>query len=67
MAFSLHNYDGAALAHTGGPQFQHGRHAADARGMNPSIQQKNHVSALILASGLGKWLSTFADEHTTEA
>jgi len=38
-----------------------------ARGADPAMEQKNHVTALILASGLGRWLSTFADEHTTEA
>jgi len=37
------------------------------RGADPSLEQKNHVTALMLAAGLGRWLSTFADEHTTEA
>jgi ankyrin repeat protein len=31
------------------------------------MEQKNHVTALMLAAGLGRWLSTFADEHTTES
>jgi uncharacterized protein len=36
------------------------------RGADPSIEQKNHVTALMLAAGLGRGLSTFADEYTTE-
>jgi ankyrin repeat protein len=38
-----------------------------ARGADPAMEQKNHVTALMLASGLGRGLSTFADEYTTEA
>src|SRR5204862_2729336 len=30
------------------------------RGADPSIEQKNHVTALMLAAGLGRGLSTFA-------
>jgi ankyrin repeat protein len=38
-----------------------------ARGADPAMEQKNHVTALMLAAGLGRGLSTFADEYTTEA
>src|SRR5712671_2229580 len=37
------------------------------RGADPAIEQSNHVTALMLAAVLGRDLSTFADEHTTEA
>jgi len=37
------------------------------RGANPSITQKNGVTALMLAAGLGRGLGTFADEYSTEA
>ena len=37
------------------------------RGADPSLEQKNKVTALMLAAGLGRDLNTFADEHTTEA
>jgi len=36
-------------------------------GADPSIQQKTHVTALILASGLGRGLGVFNDEFATEA
>ncbi len=35
-------------------------------GANPALQQKNHVTALMLAAGLGRGLGTFADEFSTE-
>jgi ankyrin repeat protein len=37
-----------------------------ARGADPKLEQKNKVTALMLAAGLGRGLSTFADENTTE-
>ena len=37
------------------------------RGANPSMAQKNGVTALMLAAGLGRGLGTFADEYSTEA
>jgi ankyrin repeat protein len=36
------------------------------RGADPTLEQKNKVTALMLAAGLGRDLNTFADEHTTE-
>lgn len=36
-------------------------HSAD-----PGIAQKNHVTALMLAAGLGRGLGTFADEYASE-
>jgi ankyrin repeat protein len=36
-------------------------------GANPALAQKNHVTALMLAAGLGRGLGTFADEFSTEA
>ena len=36
-------------------------------GADPSMQQKNHVTALMLAAGLGRGLGTFADEYASEA
>jgi ankyrin repeat protein len=36
-------------------------------GADPSMQQKNHISALMLAAGLGRGLGTFADEYASEA
>jgi ankyrin repeat protein len=36
-------------------------------GANPALEQKNHISALMLAAGLGRGLGTFADEFSTEA
>jgi ankyrin repeat protein len=36
-------------------------------GANPSMEQKNHTTALMLAAGLGRGLGTFADEFSTEA
>src|SRR4029077_2919587 len=35
-------------------------------GADPSIGQKNHTTALMFASGLGRGLGTFADEYATE-
>ena len=35
-------------------------------GADPSIEQKNHVTALILAAGLGRGLGVFNDEFATE-
>jgi uncharacterized protein len=37
------------------------------KGANPSIEQKNRTTALMLASGQGRGLGTFADEFATEA
>ena len=37
------------------------------RGADPKLEQKNKVTALMLASGLGRGLSAFADEYATEA
>ena len=37
------------------------------RGADPSIAQKNRVTALILAAGLGRGLGVFNDEYSTEA
>src|SRR5215831_11870896 len=37
------------------------------KGADPAIEQKNHVTALMLAAGLGRGLGTFADEYATEA
>src|SRR5262249_28444605 len=37
------------------------------RGADPTIEQKNHITALMLAAGLGRGLGTFADEYSTEA
>src|SRR5579863_3795099 len=36
-------------------------------GADPSIGQKNHTTALMLAAGLGRGLGTFADEYASEA
>jgi ankyrin repeat protein len=36
-------------------------------GADPGLAQKNHVTALILAAGLGRGLGTFADEYSSEA
>jgi ankyrin repeat protein len=36
-------------------------------GADPSIEQKNHTTALMLAAGLGRGLGTFADEYAAEA
>jgi ankyrin repeat protein len=36
-------------------------------GADPTIAQKNHITALMLAAGLGRGLGTFADEYSTEA
>jgi len=36
-------------------------------GANPSSEQRNHTTALMLAAGLGRGLGTFADENSTEA
>jgi ankyrin repeat protein len=36
-------------------------------GADPNIQQKNHITSLMLAAGLGRGLGTFADEYATEA
>ena len=36
-------------------------------GADPALEQKNHVTALMLAAGLGRGLGTFADEFSTEA
>jgi ankyrin repeat protein len=36
-------------------------------GANPALEQKNHITALMLAAGLGRGLGTFADEFSTEA
>jgi ankyrin repeat protein len=36
-------------------------------GANPALTQKNHVTALMLAAGLGRGLGTFADEFSTES
>ncbi|HEY2382173.1 MAG TPA: ankyrin repeat domain-containing protein [Terriglobia bacterium] len=35
-------------------------------GAEPAIAQKNHVTALMLAAGLGRGLGTFADEYAAE-
>jgi ankyrin repeat protein len=35
-------------------------------GADPSIVQKNHTTALMLAAGLGRGLGTFADEYASE-
>ncbi len=37
------------------------------RGADPSAEQKNHTTALMLASGQGRGLGTFADEVATES
>jgi len=37
------------------------------RGADPHMKQKSQVTALMLASGLGRNLSAFADEYATEA
>src|SRR5262245_22137895 len=37
------------------------------RGANPAMEQKNRTTALMLASGQGRGLGTFADEFATEA
>jgi uncharacterized protein len=36
-------------------------------GADPALSQKNHITALMLAAGLGRGLGTFADEYSTEA
>src|SRR5262249_6575909 len=36
-------------------------------GADPAMEQKNHITALMLAAGLGRGLGTFADEFSTEA
>ena len=36
-------------------------------GADPTIEQKNHTTALMLASGLGRGLGVFADEVASEA
>ena len=36
-------------------------------GADPSMEQKNHTTALMLAAGLGRNLGTFADEFATES
>jgi ankyrin repeat protein len=33
---------------------------------DPSVTQKNHITALMLAAGLGRGLGTFADEYASE-
>jgi ankyrin repeat protein len=38
-----------------------------AAGADPSMQQKNHTSAMMFAAGLGRGLGTFADEFATES
>jgi ankyrin repeat protein len=38
-----------------------------AHGADPSMQQKNHTTALMLAAGQGRGLGTFADEYATES
>jgi ankyrin repeat protein len=35
-------------------------------GADPSLAQKNHITALMLAAGLGRGLGTFADEYASE-
>jgi ankyrin repeat protein len=35
-------------------------------GADPSLTQKNHITALMLAAGLGRGLGTFADEYASE-
>src|SRR5215471_14270306 len=35
-------------------------------GADPSMQQKNHITALMLAAGLGRGLGVFNDEYATE-
>jgi len=37
------------------------------RGADPKLEQKSKVTALMLASGLGRNLSAFADEYASEA
>jgi ankyrin repeat protein len=37
------------------------------KGADPTLQEKNHTTALMLAAGLGRGLGTFADEYATEA
>lgn len=37
------------------------------RGADPSLRQKSGITALMLAAGLGRGLSTFADEYASEA
>src|SRR5262245_60280357 len=34
------------------------------RGADPAMEQKNHITALMLAAGLGRGLGTFADEFS---
>jgi ankyrin repeat protein len=36
-------------------------------GADPAMEQKNHITALMLAAGLGRGLGTFADEYASEA
>src|SRR5262245_52678232 len=36
-------------------------------GADPTTEQKNHITALMLAAGLGRGLGTFADEFSKEA
>src|SRR5204863_3497303 len=36
------------------------------KGADPSMEQKNHVTALMLAAGLGRGLGTFAEEYASE-
>ena len=36
-------------------------------GADPSLEQKNHTTALMLAAGLGRGLGTFADEFATDS
>ncbi len=38
-----------------------------AKGADPSTDQKNHTTALMLAAGLGRGLGTFADEFASES
>jgi cytohesin len=35
-------------------------------GADPSLEEKNHTTALMLAAGLGRGLGTFADEYASE-
>src|SRR5262245_28376439 len=36
-------------------------------GADPTTEQKNHITGLMLAAGLGRGLGVFADEYSTEA